>query len=171
MNRLQDWIDAAFERKARRAARLVGRRALLARFGAFLVGAAVLPMLPFDRSGQARAASGTDETRCDYWRHCAIDGFLCSCCGGSVSACAPGTEPSKVSWVGTCRNPGDGKDYLISYIDCCGKTACGRCTCNTNERERPAYRMGTHNDINWCMASTSTMYHCTVSAIVGVSNG
>ena len=22
-------------------------------------------------------------TSCDYWRHCAIDGFLCSCCGGT----------------------------------------------------------------------------------------
>jgi methylamine dehydrogenase light chain len=26
-----------------------------------------------------------------------------------------------------------------------------------------------HNDINWCMANTQTMYHCTVSVIVGVS--
>jgi methylamine dehydrogenase light chain len=76
-----------------------------------------------------------------------------------------------VAWIGTCRNPDDGKDYLISYNDCCGKTACGRCLCNTNERERPAYRMGVHNDINWCMSNDSTMFHCTLAAVVGVADG
>ena len=25
------------------------------------------------------------DTDCDYWRYCAIDGFLCSCCGGSAN--------------------------------------------------------------------------------------
>ena len=87
-----------------------------------------------------------------------------------MTACPPGTESSKVTWVGTCRNPKDGKDYLVSYNDCCGKTPCGRCLCNFNERERPAYKMGVHNDINWCMANTQTMYHCTVSVIVGVGD-
>ena len=38
-----------------------------------------------------------------------------------------------MTWVGTCRNPNDGKDYLISYNDCCGVTMCGRCFCNHNE--------------------------------------
>ena len=45
----------------------------------------------------------------------------------------------------------------------------GRCLCNSNVRERPGYRMGVHNDINWCMANTQSMYHCTVSVIVGVA--
>jgi methylamine dehydrogenase light chain len=76
---------------------------------------------------------------------------------------------SKVTWVGTCANPKDGRNYLVSYNDCCGKVACGRCLCNYNDRERPGYRMGVHNDINWCMANTATMYHCTVSAIVGTA--
>jgi hypothetical protein len=31
--------------------------------------------------------------------------------------------------------------------------------------------MGIHNDINWCMANTQTMYHCTVSVLVGVADG
>jgi len=26
-----------------------------------------------------------------------------------------------------------------------------------------------HNDINWCMANTSSMFHCTTSIIVGVA--
>ena len=170
MKRLSDWIDAAVERRARRSAQLAGRRTLLARLGQVLIGGAVLPTLPFDRSGAYAAAPKADaDTTCEYWRYCAFDGFLCTCCGGTISQCPPGTEVSKVTWVGTCRNPHDGVDYLISYNDCCGKTACGRCLCNNNERERPGYRMGFHNDINWCMANTSASYHCTVSAIVGVA--
>ncbi len=89
---------------------------------------------------------------------------------GSVTACPPGAEPSKVTWVGTCHNAADGRDYIVSYNDCCGKTTCGRCLCNANVRERPGYRMGVHNDINWCMANTQSMYHCTVSVIVGVAD-
>ncbi len=169
------WFDDFFEGKARRVAQSASRRSALVKVGRFFVGAAiVLPVLPFDRVAKEALAApkkpdpSNDETSCDYWRHCALDGFICSCCGGSVSSCPPGTEVSKVTWVGTCRNPNDGKDYLISYNDCCGVTMCGRCFCNRNEGERPGYRLGVHNDINWCMANNSNTYHCTVAAIVGV---
>lgn len=174
-------VDRLTERKLRQVAHSHGRRSLLTRLGTALVGGAVLPMLPFDRSvpfGQAHAAGGgspkasgkkDDPTQCEYWRYCAIDGFLCTCCGGSLTACPPGTEPSKLSWVGTCLNPGDGRHYLVSYNDCCGKGSCGQCLCNNNERERPGYRLGVHNDINWCMANTSSMFHCTTAIIVGVA--
>ena len=74
-----------------------------------------------------------------------------------------------MSWIGTCLNPMDGRQYLVSYHDCCGKGACGNCLCNDNISERPGYRMGVHNDINWCMANTSSMFHCTTSIIVGVA--
>jgi methylamine dehydrogenase light chain len=172
------WLDDFFERSSRRAAQRVSRRSALVGIGRLLVGAAfALPVLPFDRI--ARAASGGPAGGkkkapgvhdCDYWRYCAVDGFLCSCCGGTMSTCPPGTEVSKVAWIGTCRNPQDGKDYLISYNDCCGKTACGRCLCNTNLGERPGYRMGLHNDVNWCMANTnSTMFHCTTAVLIGLA--
>ena len=177
-----DLIDRQSERALRRVAHQHGRRSLLARLGVALVGGAVLPMLPFDRSGQfglgqAHAAGGgqkkadptDDPTKCEYWRYCAFDGYICSCCGGSRTQCPPGTDASKVSWVGTCLNPKDGRQYLISYNDCCGKGSCGECLCNNNERERPGYRMGVHNDINWCMANTSSMFHCTTSVIVGIA--
>lgn len=169
------WLDHWFEGKTRAVAQQSSRRGALVKIGRVLVaGAFTLPVLPFDRTGQAHAAEAkkkkqaTDDTQCDYWRYCAQDGYLCSCCGGTVSTCPPGTEPSKVSWVGTCRNPVDGKDYLISYNDCCGKTSCGRCMCATSERERPGYRLSLHNDINWCMANDSSVFHCTTALIVGL---
>ncbi len=175
-----NWFDGVFERSTRAAARRTSRRSAVARLGQMLMGTSVLlPVLPFDRSARAAEAAGsgnnadkgpqTDDTQCDYWKYCGVDGFLCSCCGGTVTSCPPGTEPSKVSWIGTCRNPFDGKDYLVSYFDCCGKNACGRCACNTNLGERPAYRITLHNDINWCMGSSSTMFHCTASLLVGVA--
>lgn len=182
MRWLFNLIDKHTERSVRQVAHNHGRRSLLTRLGVALVGGAVLPMLPFDRSGQfmgAQAAGAPktgmtldkteDPTQCEYWRYCAFDGHLCTCCGGSLTQCPPGTEASKVSWVGTCLNPKDGRHYLVSYNDCCGKGSCGQCLCNNNERERPGYRLGVHNDINWCMANTSSMFHCTTSVIVGVA--
>jgi len=171
LNRFSQALDQAVVSGARSSARRFGRRSALARLGGFLVGGAVASALPFDRAfgAETKKAGPDDDTSCDYWRYCAVDGFLCSCCGGSLTQCPPGTEASKASWVGTCLNPNDGKQYLVSYNDCCGKTACGQCLCNNNERERPGYRLGVHNDINWCMANTSTMFHCTTSILVGVA--
>ena len=178
MKRLFDALDALTERRARALASRTSRRSALARVGKLVVASAfALPVLPFDRSSQARAAGHggaggkkqPTEADCDYWRYCSVDGFLCSCCGGSATACPPGSTASKVSWIGTCHNPADGRDYFVSYTDCCGRTSCGRCFCNTNHGDRPGYRMGVHNDVNWCMANDSSIYHCTLSVIVGVA--
>lgn len=170
MNWLLSWIDRFTEGRVRQVAHAHGRRSFVTRLGTALVGGALLPMLPFDRSAQAAGPDKSqDPTQCEYWRYCAFDGFLCTCCGGSLTQCPPGTEASKVSWVGTCLNPKDGRHYLVSYNDCCGKGSCGECLCNNNERERPGYRLGVHNDINWCMANTNSMFHCTTALIVGVA--
>ena len=71
--------------------------------------------------------------------------------------------------MGTCANPNDGRDYLVSYNDCCGKASCSGSFCFTSEGERPGYRMGLYNDINWCMANASKGYHCTVAVVVGLA--
>jgi len=178
-------LDAAVERSARTLARLTSRRSVLARLGQILTGAALAPLLPIDRASRAQAAtpgsaatpkprSASHDTHatpesCEYWKYCAIDGYLCSCCGGSSHACPPGTSPSPITWIGTCHNPADGRDYIVSYNDCCGKTSCGNCECNRNEREKPMYRPSRNNDLNWCMANSDSNYHCSVSVILGVS--
>ncbi|MCB1542788.1 MAG: amine dehydrogenase [Rhodoblastus sp.] len=166
-------LDKLFEQQTRHLAQRSSRRGMLKAIGGLLVGAGTIPLLPVARAAAAdapgRPTEKGDPASCDYWRYCAIDGFLCSCCGGSENTCPPGTEMSPVTWIGTCRNPADGRNYVISYNDCCGKTTCGRCLCNSNVRERPGYLLGVHNDINWCMANQPSMYHCTVSVIVGVA--
>jgi len=173
MSRIDEWLELSARGLARRA----GRRTFLARVGGLLVGAAALPLLPVARAAtegkrvpapkeDIPGALG-DPTRCEYWRHCAIDGFLCACCGGSATQCPPGTEVTPVTWVGTCRNPADGKDYIISYSDCCGKGFCGRCMCNRNEGERPEYHWYRNNDINWCAGASTQVYHCSVAIVIG----
>jgi methylamine dehydrogenase light chain len=166
MSRLDAWL----ERSARQAARGVSRRSFIARLGTFLAGGAALPLLPVSRAlAQAETDTTQDPASCEYWRHCAIDGFLCSCCGGSHVACPPGTTMAPVTWIGTCRNPADGRDYVISYNDCCGKDFCGRCICNRNEGDKPSYVAPKANDINWCVAAPSTVYHCSTAIVLGVA--
>jgi len=166
-------LDHLFEHSSRSLARRTSRRGLLASLGQLLTGAALLPLLPVDRGARAWAGDATPKPdspeSCQYWKYCAIDGFLCSCCGGTSSSCPPGTAPSPITWIGTCHNPGDGRDYIVSYNDCCGKTSCGNCECNRNEREKPTYRPSRNNDLNWCMANADSNYHCSVSVLLGVA--
>lgn len=166
-------FDRWFARSARGVARSTSRRSFLARLGAILLGGAGFPLLPVARGAQGEPDPGTpegDPRSCEYWRHCAIDGFACSCCGGSQRSCPPGTEQSPVTWIGTCRNPADGRDYIISYNDCCGKHVCGRCFCHNNEGDRPIYNPPKSNDINWCVGAEHLTYHCSTAIVLGVTS-
>ena len=171
-----NWLDSLTETSTRSIARLTSRRSFLSTLGGLLMGASALPLLPVARGAAAAEGSdpkgkpvaNDDPNSCDYWRHCAIDGFLCSCCGGSQSVCPPGTEMSPITWIGTCQNPADGRNYAISYNDCCGKSSCGRCFCNRNERDTPLYIPFQSNDYNWCAGSKSDIpYHCSTARVVG----
>lgn len=178
------WLDKLTVNTSRRLAQNSSRRSFLTRFGTVLVGGAAIPLLPVARAsaapsggmypGVAEQSSGVqgdpgDPSQCDYWRYCAIDGFLCSCCGGTQNSCPPGTEMSPITWIGTCLNPEDGKNYIISYNDCCGTSSCGRCLCNRNERDTPIYRAQTNNDTNWCLGASSTVYTCSTAIVLGVA--
>ncbi|MBW2290761.1 MAG: methylamine dehydrogenase (amicyanin) light chain [Deltaproteobacteria bacterium] len=112
-----------------------------------------------------------DPTSADYWRYCSIDGFPASACGGTVSSCPPGTMMSPVTWVGTCRNPADEKDYIVSYNDCCGKGPCGGAFIHRNEGDKPVYYAQKSNDVGWCMGSADAAYNSTVSIVIGVADG
>jgi methylamine dehydrogenase light chain len=176
-------LDKIFENTTRKLAQRSSRRSVLAGISTALFGVAALPLLPVARAsekadngypGVGSQSSGNindpgDPTSCDYWRYCAIDGFLCSCCGGSASSCPPGTEMSPITWIGTCKNPADGRHYIISYNDCCGITSCGRCLCNRNEGDKPSYRPQANNDINWCLGAKSNVYTCSTGVILGVA--
>jgi methylamine dehydrogenase light chain len=172
------WLDGIAEESTRAVARRSSRRSLLGRLAATLVGASALPLLPIERGAAAEPEKSDpnapkeagDPTTCEYWRYCGIDGFLCTCCGGSLTSCPPGTETAAVTWIGTCHNPADGKDYILSYNDCCGKSGCGRCMCNRNEGDTPLYQPFLSNDYNWCVGSKGDIaYHCTVSRVVGLA--
>lgn len=181
---MADW-DRWTENLARGVARGTSRRSMLAWLGGAITGAAVIPVLPVSRayaagghgggsSGRPPQMSGNpqdpgDQTLCDYWRYCAIDGFLCTCCGGAVNMCPPGTEMSPITWIGTCTNPADNRAYIISYNDCCGKTSCGQCLCNRNEHDRPPVRPQSNNDYNWCLGTESSIYNCSTAVIIGVA--
>jgi methylamine dehydrogenase light chain len=183
-------LDRLFEKSSRSLAQRTSRRSFVALLGQVLTGTVLLPLLPIDRVNRAEAATPdagqalpkqsaasaahkhaiNDPQNCEYWKYCAIDGFLCSCCGGSSHSCPAGTAMSPITWIGTCQNPGDGRDYIVSYNDCCGKTSCGNCECNRNEREKPIYRLSRNNDVNWCMANSDSNYHCSVSVILGLAD-
>jgi methylamine dehydrogenase light chain len=173
------YLDNISERLARRLARHVSRRSFLCRLGVALVAVPVLPLLPVVRgraedapslrSEFSERAQSKDPAQCNYWRYCAIDGFLCSCCGGGVHTCPPGSTPSPTSWIGTCVHPEDGKQYLVSYRDCCGAAPCGQCFCRGTDRETPVYRPQGNNDIIWCLGATSMEYHCSTSVLVGLA--
>ncbi|HNP35952.1 MAG TPA: methylamine dehydrogenase light chain [Woeseiaceae bacterium] len=165
------WLDSLVESKARGLAQQTSRRGFLGQVAAIVGGgAALVPLLPVARGEQSsslQAGEKGDPNSCDYWRYCAIDGFLCNCCGGTPNSCPPGTEMSPITWIGTCENPVDGKHYLISYNDCCGKSSCGSCLCQRNEGDLPVYRPQKANDLNWCLGTKSAVYNCSTAVVVG----
>lgn len=181
MDQLLRDLDAATTGALRFFAGRTSRRSFIGRTGAALTGIAAFPLLPMAREGAPAGDGGMatdamadgeiremgDDQSCDYWRYCAFSGQICSCCGGSMTQCPPGSETASVAWVGTCHNPLDGQDYLISYNDCCGKSACGRCGCHRSEGDRPVYFPSKSNSILWCFGSNSHAYHCTLARVVG----
>ena len=172
-------LDRLGEQLLRRIARGSSRRSFLQKVGAALVAAPLFPLLPVSRASAAarsefeRNAQSKDPLRCDYWRHCAIDGIICGCCGGGLHTCPPGAEPSPTAWLGTCLNPDDGRSYLIAYRDCCGKNICTPskedCECTATDRELPVYLPQSNNDIIWCFGESSMAYHCSTAALVGLA--
>ena len=81
------YLDKIGERAIRRLARQTSRRSFLSRLGAVVVAAPLFPLLPVQRAAAQKApkpsdfgsmAQAKDPEKCNYWRYCAIDGFLCT---------------------------------------------------------------------------------------------
>jgi methylamine dehydrogenase light chain len=189
-------LEKLTERFTRETARHTSRRGFIGRLGILLVGSGGIPLLPVARAagpeaipevkpeGPAKGFPGVapqtspgpeekgDPASCDYWRYCGTHGPLCACCGGSANACPPGTEMSYMGWVGTCRNPVDGKNYIISYNDCCGKPLCSRCWCDRatkNPKTRPPVRTQASGEVLWCVGTKETYPTCTSANVLGVA--
>ena len=168
LDRLWRALDGQVAKQTRHIARRVSRRDFIGKLATALVGAGALPLLPVARplAAAPEVPELGDPQSCDYWRYCAFGGHLCSCCGGSATQCPPGSELSPITWVGTCRNPANGTHYLISYNDCCGKSACGRCYCHRTEGDKPIYYPSKSNNILWCFGTESHSYHCTLALVL-----
>jgi methylamine dehydrogenase light chain len=65
----------------------------------------------------------------------------------------------------------DGRQYVISYNDCCGKSPCGRCGCHRTEGDKPVYFPSKSNDILWCFGTRTHTYHCTVALVLSGVEG
>lgn len=175
-------LDSVTTGSIRFLAARTSRRSFLGRFGVMIAGMGALPLLPMARASAQTPfppptatpeVSGVDDIEemgnpesCDYWRYCAFSGSLCSCCGGTMTSCPPGSETATIAWVGSCYNPTDGRNYLISYNDCCGKGSCG-CGCSRSEGDRPVYFPSKSNNILWCFGANSHAYHCTLALVIG----
>ncbi|HEY4968535.1 MAG TPA: methylamine dehydrogenase light chain [Steroidobacteraceae bacterium] len=164
-------FDQLAEKVLRGFASRTSRRSVFSVIGGLLAGAATLPLLPVARAaaGEQNPEDPGDPTKCDYWRYCAIDGSLCACYGGSVNSCPPGTEMSPITWIGTCLNPADRRNYIISYNDCCGGVPWGRCSCQNNKGDRPVVRPQNNNEVTWCFGTKSQSYTCSTAIILGVA--
>lgn len=181
-------LDHISERATRRVAQHTSRRGFLGQLGTLIAGGASIPLLPVARASageqgdqkegypgvapQAPIHPGEagDPASCDYWRYCGTGGPLCACCGGSANACPPGAEMSPLAWIGTCRNPVDGKNYIISYNDCCGQPKCKRCHCERSAPEdRTIIRPHSTGQYLWCLGTKSTSFTCTTSVVIGVA--
>lgn len=189
-------LEQVTEKLTRGLASQISRRGVIGRLGLFLVGAADLPLLPVARGDEPDGPRGVkpepppkgypgvtpqpslgpaeegDPASCDYWRYCGIGGVLCACCGGSANACPPGVDMSPLGWIGTCRNPVDGKNYIISYNDCCGKPVCARCACDradTNPKNRPPVRPQSSANVQWCLGMKESSYTCATANVLGIS--
>lgn len=175
-------LDSVTTGTIRMLAARTSRRSFLGRFGVLIAGMGAIPVLPMARAsaqtpfppptdlpevnGVADIQEMGDINACEYWRYCAMSVSLCSCCGGTMTTCPPGSETATVAWIGSCHNPTDGRNYLISYNDCCGKGSCG-CGCSRSEGDRPVYFPSKSNAILWSFGANSHAYHCTLALVIG----
>lgn len=125
------------------------RRSWLKRLAGMVVSGVVFLIAEPTAHGQAS---------CSQWHRCDMCGCLCSCLGGSDTACPSGTQEGGVWWA-CCSSRGN--VWLVRYLDCCGPrdqpTACpSGCSCNQNNScgQYPSNQ-------NWCPNPSTQAAYCT----------
>jgi methylamine dehydrogenase light chain len=98
------------------------------------------------------------QASCSQWHRRGMCGCLCSCLGGSDSACPSGTQEGGAWWA-CCFS--SGRLWLVRYLDCCGprdrRPACpSGCSCNQNNScgQYPSNQ-------NWCPNPSTRAAYCT----------
>lgn len=179
-----DWLAGGGGGTASRAARKLSertsRRGMLARMGAWMIGAAgvtTVAALPVSRALADTSDkivpdyAGKDPSKCEYWRWCNMDGSPCAdCAGGGVTTCPPGSTPGAEFWVGCCTHPDSKKTYLVAYYDCCGGAGCAATFCAEPHVQAQMYNpvSGSFDqEIIWCVSEESQSYTCTLAPIIG----
>ena len=159
-------LDRIFEQSSRSLAQRTSRRSFVAVLGQILTGTLLLPLAADRPRHRAAAASPAPDAAPPPPAHQSVakprtgpramirKAASTGNTARSTASCAPAAAAVRIpvrpvrrcraiTWIGTCHNPSDGRDYIVSYNDCCGKTSCGNCGCNRNEREKPMYRLST----------------------------
>ena len=165
-------LDQAAERLSRRLAGAVSRRSLLRSLGGSPAGAASPPLLPVAR-GAAPSATGKaqdpgDPASCDYWRYCAIDGFLRLLRGvrdGLPARYRAGADHLEAP----AAIPPTGATTSFRTIAAARPRAGVACATAIKATARSTGRRS-QTTTTGAGSKSNIPYHCTVSRIVGVAD-
>src|ERR1039457_6023478 len=117
-------LDRLFEDSSRSLAQRTSRRSVLAALGRMLTGAALLPLLPIDRSSRAGAAEPSaagigasakapvksalaNPESWEYGKYCPFAGLLCTGGGGTSLPSPRGPPPAPIPGIEPCHNASD----------------------------------------------------------------
>jgi len=93
-----------------------------------------------------------DDLTCDYWKYWRSTATCVRAAAAVLTTARPARRPRPPRGL-YVRHPADGKDYIVSYRDCCGKPRAGDCLCTNTVGEMPLYRTQLDSDLIWCFGA------------------
>lgn len=101
-------------------------------------------------------------------------GAMISDSGPDIGDTVPLMHLENLNGVETVIGAAGAKAQLIFFLSptcpICKALLPQATACSNQVGERPGYRMGLFNSVNWCMANEDKGYHCTVSLVVGIAD-
>ena len=170
---IEQWIDRLSERRVRKVAQSTSRRSAVAKLGSMLVGGAILPMLPFDRS----LAPPSMATWREEWRSAELRLLAqlrhrwlpVRVLRRNVTACPPGTEIS--------RSPGSApaatrwtRGTTSSRTTTAAERAAAAAAAATATRATDPCltRPPRATTSNWCHGTSNNVYNCSMAVVIGL---